>query len=96
MERIMYEIEVYPTEKGFVAIKQDISGDDVVVLIHPSQFKTVMAWLNEAFMELSDEDPVETDGSSASGPVGSKTQLDLLSGATPAASTAQRPRPMPD
>lgn len=39
MGRMVYGIEIYPTEGGFVAIKQDTAMEENLVLIHPLQFR---------------------------------------------------------
>lgn len=64
-------IEVYPTERGQIVIKQDgsIGEEDALVILDPNDVPTIIEWLQEAavdatelrtmWLEKQDEEPIK-------------------------------------
>ncbi len=54
-KREMQAFEVYDSKEGFIAISQEVMGQDPpnIVIIHPEQVDTLVKWLKELKDELS-------------------------------------------
>ena len=54
MEKNLFDIKVYTSDKGYICIEQEDFGNDAsVIILHPEQIDLLYKWLKEAKADLS-------------------------------------------